>query len=154
MTRTFAGSLSRKALAATLAAALTLTAASTAPARADGNGDAIAAAAFFGLIAAAIIASTRNDAGHPAPLPYPPVVTPRKVLPTACRFEIHHGTDRGTWFGRNCLVANYDYWQLLPDRCERRVAYPGRRHELVAYDARCLAQVGYRSDEGGRGVHH
>ncbi len=148
MTPTFPGSLSRKALAASLAAALTLTTAGAAPARADGNGDAIAAAAFFGLVAALVIASTRDGAAH-SPRPHPPVEPPRKMLPAECRFEIHHGPDRGRWFGRQCLVANYPHWPLLPSRCEQRVELPRRHYDVVAYKAQCLAQAGYRPDDWG-----
>jgi hypothetical protein len=147
MTPTHAGSFSRKALVASLAAALTFTPAGVAPARADGNGDAIAAAAFFGLVAAVIIASTRDRAAH-APPPAVPVA-PRKLLPAECRFEIHSGADRGRWFGRNCLVAHYPNWPLLPDRCERRVELPRRHFHVVAYKAHCLAQAGYRPDDRG-----
>ncbi|HCQ65493.1 MAG TPA: hypothetical protein DIU07_10185 [Rhodobacteraceae bacterium] len=148
MTPTLAGSISRKALAATLAAALTFTTAGVAPARADGNGDAIAAAAFFGLVAAAIIASTRDRAAR-SPQPHPPAAPPRKLLPAECRFEIHYGADRGRWFGRNCLVANYAHWPRLPDRCARRVELPRRHYDVVAYKAQCLARAGYRPDDRG-----
>ena len=147
MTSTHAGSFSRKALAASLAAALTFTTAGVVPARADGNGDAIAAAAFFGLVAAVIIASTRDRAAH-APPPQPPVV-PRKLLPAECRFEIHSGSDRGKWYGRNCLVAHYPHWPLLPDICELRVELPRRQFQVVAYKAHCLALAGYRPDDRG-----
>ena len=144
MTRTLTGSLSKKALAATLAGALALTTASVAPARADSNADAIAAAAFFGLVAAAIIATSRDDGSHP------PAVAPRKLLPADCRFQIRNGADRGKWYGRGCLVAHFDHWRLLPDRCERWVEVPRRGHDVVAYRAQCLARAGYRPDDAAR----
>ena len=143
MTRTPTRSLSSKALAATLAGALALTSVPVAPARADTNADAIAAAAFFGLVAAAIIATTRDDPGWSPP----PSVDRRKLLPAECRFTIHSGADRGTWYGRQCLVANFGHWPLLPHRCERKVDLPRRPYDVTAYRARCLAQFGYRADD-------
>ncbi len=144
MTSTLAGSFSKKAVAATLAGALALTTAGVAPARADTNADAIAAAAFFGLVAAVIIASSRNGTSQPR------TVAPRNPLPAECRFHIRHGPDRGTYFGRRCLVANFDQWPRLPDRCERQVELPHRYYDVIAYDAQCLARSGFRADGQAR----
>lgn len=142
MTRIHPGFLSRKAVAAILAGTLALTTATVAPARAD-NKDAIAAAAFFGLVAVGIIAATRNAKAR---APQPPIIAPRHDLPAECRFQIRHGPDRGTWFARRCLVANDAHWRLLPERCKRRVELPRAHFSLVAYRARCLARAGYRPD--------
>lgn len=149
MTRTPAGTLSRQAVAASLAAALAFSTATAAPARADTDADAIAAAAFFGLVAAAIIATSRNDVDRAPP---PPAADRRKLLPADCRFTIPHGADRGTWYGRRCLVANFDHWPLLPYRCERKVDLPRLHYDVAAYRAGCLAQFGYRPDDRAFGA--
>ena len=151
MSRSFAASLSRKTLGVTLAAALALGTATVAPARAGNNGDALAAAAFFGLVAVAIIASSRDSAAHAPP---PVVVAPRKLLPAQCRFVVDHGADRGVWYGRSCLVANFAQWPFLPDRCERNVDAPRRPRDITAYKAECLSQFGYWSDSATFGMHH
>lgn len=156
MIRTFAGSFSRKAVATTLAAALTFTSAGVAPARADGNGDAIAAAAFFGLVAVGIIASTRDSRDSHARSYHPPLVTQPRHLPGACRFDIRHGRDRGTWYGRNCLAERNIHVWSLPNACQEHVRLPGRHHDVIAYSAQCLtriesAQHGHGRDDRGPG---
>lgn len=147
MIRTERDGRARRAIVATLAVALALSPATTAPARAVGAGDALVAVAVFGAVAAALLAASGQEVASPAPAPHLPPVAADKRLPVACRFDIQGGSDHGTWFARQCLVANYDRWPLLPARCERRVRYPGRRFALVAYEAGCLAQSGYRPDE-------
>lgn len=144
----------KQALGATLAGALALTTATAAPVQAGDvkiNADAIAAASFFALVAAAVIATSRKNN-----LPGPEVERPdpRKVLPADCRFDVRHGPDRGRYYGRQCLVANFDYWPLLPDRCESAVEVTSRRPDITAYDASCLARFGYRTGEVPYRVHH
>ncbi|MCB1336516.1 MAG: hypothetical protein KDK10_03325 [Maritimibacter sp.] len=153
MIRTFAGKTSHMACAATLAGALTLTTATTAPARADSNGDAIAAAAFLGLVAAAVIATSRSDGAHPGGYPLPPVVVPQSPLPSACRFDIKLGSDRGSWYGRRCLISQYRYWGTLPGVCAERVELPNVRYDVVAYEAGCLWRHGLMADDQGQGGH-
>lgn len=142
MTRNVRSLISRKAIAATLAGALAVTAVGAAPARAD-NKEALAAAAFLGIVAAGIIASSRQGSTYPELPHLPPGVGRLGPLPAECRFEIWHGRDRGVWYERRCLVASYRHWPFLPDRCERRVELPRRHHEVIAYSANCLAQVGH-----------
>jgi len=146
MNQTFAGSFSRKAVATTLAAALTFTTAGVAPARADNNGDAIAAAAFFGLVAVGIIAATRDKDTRPH---YRPGVSQPQYLPGACQFDIRRGADRGTWYGRQCLAErNIDVWSLA-NRCKEWVRVPGRQKNIVAYSAQCLMRIGSVQREHG-----
>lgn len=142
MTRTVRDLIPRKALAATLAGALAMTSVAATPARGD-NKEALAAAAFLGIVAAGIIASTRHGSTYPERPHLPPGVGRLGPLPAACRFEIWHGRDRGVWYERRCLVASYRHWPFLPDRCERRVELPRRHHDVIAYDAHCLTQVGH-----------
>ena len=153
-TRAFAAKTSRRACAATLAGALALTTATAAPARADGNGDAIAAAAFFGLVAAVLVATARSDTAHPGGGPLPPAVSPHRALPADCRFEIRYGPDRGVWYGRQCLVSHYLNWDRLPGICAERVELPRQRYDVVAYEAGCLADYGLvLAERGHDGLH-
>lgn len=152
--RAFVGKTSRTACAATLAGALALTTATVAPARADGNGDAIAAAAFFGLVAAVLVATARSDRAHPGGEVLPPAVSPHRALPEDCRFDIRYGPDRGAWYGRQCLVSHYRDWDRLPGVCAERVELPRQRYDVVAYEARCLADYGLvRAETGHDGLH-
>jgi len=142
MTRTHAGNLPSRTLAATLALAMAVTTATTAPARAENDAaGAIFAASVIALIATAVVSSTRDGKRASPP------VDQRKALPMDCRFDIRRGADRGTWYGRRCLVANFDHWPLLPDRCEQWVERPRRGREFIAYDTQCLARFGYRPDD-------
>ncbi len=140
------GSLSKKAMVAALAGAMTVTAATTQPVRAgdDEAAGAIVAATVFGLMAAAIIASKHKDKNRrPPPAVTPVAPTGPGPLPAECRFEVTNGYDRGSWYGRECLVASYRDWPKLPDRCERWVELPRWRQEVTAYNAQCLAQFGF-----------
>lgn len=139
--------LPKQALGATLAAALALTTATAAPSPASAgdvkiNADAIAAASFFALVAAAVIATSRKNSGPGPELERP---DPRKVLPADCRFDLRHGPGRGRFYGRRCLITRFDYWPYLPERCETAVELSPRRPDIIAYDASCLARFGYRT---------
>ena len=149
MTWTLTGSLSKKAVVACLAAALTLTPATVAPARADSK-DAIAAAAIFGLVAAVIIASSHDRKSATVKTIR---VDPRKVLPSECRFRIRYGSDRGNYFGRGCLSRNYARWHHLPHRCERVVERPHWHRSVIAYKVPCLKRHGYWADDRVSYVH-
>lgn len=146
MTCTFARHISKRAVATALAAALALTTATTAPARAgDEEIGAIAAASFFALIAAGIIASQnhRGSGGHH------PRLDPKKALPAACHITVHRGPDRGTWYARRCLRRNFTYAARLPAQCEDLVYVPRRSGNIRAYDDQCLARFGYREAWAG-----
>ncbi len=149
MTWTISGSLPKRTIALTLAAALAVTTATTAPARAD-NKDAIAAAAVFGLVAAVIIASSNDRKSTTVKTIR---IDPRKVLPSECRFRIRHGSDRGNYFGRGCLSRNYARLHQLPHRCERVVERPHWHRVVVAYKAPCLKRYGFWADDKVRYVH-
>jgi hypothetical protein len=161
----------RSAMAATLAAALAFTPLTAAPAQA-GNDEAvgaIAAASFFALLTAGVIASAATSGRDDAPrradaprahsprdprpgMPRPgrgrdiPRTDPRKILPEDCEFTVTHGRDRGSYYVSQCLNRNFRYAAYLPDRCEERIeSWGGRR--VRAYDATCLARFGYTSGE-------
>lgn len=141
----------RKALGLALAAALAVTGLPAAPARADGNADTIVAVSFFALVAAAVIAgSQKNNLPGPV-LPQP---DPRKTLPDSCRFEVMHGAEKDTFYGSQCLVARFDHWPYLPDRCETALDFPHRRLDLRAYDAACLDRYGYRGTDETYRIRH
>lgn len=152
MTRSFARTLTKQAIGTTLAAALALTTATTAPARAgDEELGAIAAASFFALVAAGIIASAQNDnarrgstSHHGTYHPQRPRIDPKKALPSECRVTVRGGPDRGTWYQTRCLKRNFTYAARLPARCENLVYVPRLSGNIRAYDDQCLAGYGYR----------
>jgi hypothetical protein len=167
MTFRIAKALTRPALAASLAASLALTPITAAPARAGNDlAGGIAAASFFALLTAGLLSSSAasgsTQSAHPQPAPDRGWRSPdhddssrygshndwhssdrRKLLPSQCSFTLKHGSDRGTYFDRTCLVRNFDYWGYLPERCEEKVSAPGR-FRSSAYEAGCLRRYGYR----------
>ncbi len=70
-------------------------------------------------------------------------VTARKLLPEQCKFTIHRGQDRGTYFDRRCLKLNFDNWGYLPSRCETSVTAPYRNRGR-SYTEQCLSRFGYQ----------
>lgn len=134
-------------LSATLATALALSPLTASPARA-GNDEQIGALAFgsiLGLITAGVVISSLNqNRPHTQPVPTGPQpgVGPRKILPGYCKFSVPYGANRGTYFGRQCLIRNFSYWPSLPRHCGRWVNQPARSG-VKAYRARCLAREGY-----------
>jgi len=162
MTRFFPKTIARTAIVSALSASLAFSPITASPAHAgEKEIGAIAAASFFALVTAGIIASAAKEnagkvtidrhrprAAAPGNRPGPKRADPRKALPSQCEFTIHRGPDRGSYYGRHCLVRNFDYWPYLPDRCETRVK--GRGNQSVkAYSESCLARYGYK-EEGGR----
>ncbi|PIE07866.1 MAG: hypothetical protein CSA74_05005 [Rhodobacterales bacterium] len=141
------GSFSRKTIAAALAGAMAMTAATAQPASAkeDKTTEAIVAATVFGLMAAAIIASKHRDKhSTPSASPsFPQFPSRPGRLPGECRFEVTDGPNRGSWYGHECLVAAYNDWPTLPERCEHWVQLPRWRQDVLAYNAQCLAQSGF-----------
>lgn len=146
----------RPVIAAMLAATLALTSVTATPARAGGEDKvgAIAAASFFALITAGIIAGAASQHRDDKALPAPRGSRHgwgdrrddrRKVLPAQCEFTVRHGRDAGTYYDSHCLKRSFNYWPYLPDRCEERVDLRGSR-DRNAYDARCLARYGYREE--------
>lgn len=162
----------RAGLAATLATALALTSVAASPARAGSEQTvgAIAAASFFALLTAGIIASTASQNRYtPPPVTYKPPpgggdprwgsgpgrpgVDPRKALPAQCEFTVRHGKDRGTYYDARCLQREFSFWPYLPDRCEQRIDVHGGR-DIRGYDATCLARYGYtEAKPGPRSAH-
>lgn len=147
----------RSAIAAMLAAALAITPITATPAHA-GNEDtvgAVAAASFFALLTAGIIASTAQKNRDQRPRA---AVTPwrqndnrrdgrarRKVLPEQCEFTVRRGKDRGTYYESRCLRSEFRGWPYLPGRCEKHINLRGGR-STYGYKAQCLARFGYTDD--------
>lgn len=146
MTRPPTARLPARSLAATLAVAVAMTPAGAAPGR---DAETAATAPIPPLVTAAVASRETT-----APAPVRPPVDPQKILPSDCRFEIGQGRDSGTWYGRQCLVANFAHWPFLPDHCERRLDLPRRRQDIAAYDATCLARFGFGPDDGVLGIRH
>ncbi|GGD19906.1 hypothetical protein [Sinisalibacter lacisalsi] len=151
----FTKSITRTAIVTALSASLALTPVSVTPARAgEAELGAVAAASFFALVTAGIIASAAKEnsggsvidrhppARHPGRGPQRP--DPRKTIPAQCDLYVQGGPDRGVYYTRSCLMRNFDYWAFLPDRCEERVWVPRLRQNVNAYDAQCLARFGYK----------
>ena len=157
MTRFFTKSIAKTAIVTALSASLAFSPVTATPAHA-GNDDAaaIAAASFFALITAGIIASAANqnswkfdtdrggnrgNRGHA-----------RKALPAKCELNVRGGPDRGNYFGTFCLKRNYTHVASLPARCQESIWVPRRGRTVSAYDAQCLSRFGYRTagDQGGR----
>ena len=145
--------MTRRFIAALVAASLALTGLSAVPARADGD-DALRA--ILGLTALYAIAKSieNNNDDHRKP---PPVTVFRKpvphtgpgpygtyrrdrYLPTEClrRVETRHGPRQ--IFTERCLRREGVHH--LPQACEIRVK--GRGGKNTAYDARCLQRSGFR----------
>ena len=159
MKRFLPKSIAKTAIVAALSGSLALSPMTATPAHA-GNEDAaaVAAASFFALITAGIIANAaknnhggwtvdrrdqRPDRGNHGN-------NRRKILPSKCELVVRRGPDRGTYYGRRCLRNNYNYVASLPDRCLDKVWVPRRDRNVNAYDAQCLSRFGYR-EEGTRG---
>jgi len=155
MTRFFPKSIAKTAIVTALSASLALSPMTATPAQA-GNDDAaaVAAASFFALITAGIIANAAKknqgawtiDRRDQRPDRSP---NRRKLLPSKCELVVRGGPDRGTYFGRRCLKRNYNHVASLPARCLDKVWVPRRSRNVNAYDAQCLARFGYR-ERGAR----
>ncbi len=157
-------SITRPALAATLAASVALSPLAVAPAQADQTTDAIAAAAILGILGLGIVSNMgapnpqvtiNRTAPARQPAYTPPTyrqpdrfhrIDPRKSLPGQCEFTIPRGHDRGTYFDRRCLKQKFDFWGYLPGQCETNVTAPNRARGR-SYDARCLSRYGYQVAE-------
>ncbi|SMH47158.1 hypothetical protein [Maritimibacter sp. HL-12] len=164
MKRFFPKTFARTAIVTALSASLAFSPITATPAHAgEKEIGAIAAASFFALMTAGIIASAAKESngkvvinrhgpkpGKPGHRRGPNRADPRKALPSQCEFTVHRGPDRGTYHGRHCLVKNFDHWAFLPDRCEEKVWVPRRGRNVNAYNAQCLSRFGYR-EVGQRG---
>ena len=142
MTLGFAKTLTRTALATTLAASLALTPITAQPARADDTADAIAAAAFLTLLLGGIAAVASQDrgrgdvdwGGHHG--------NRAKVLPSQCAMVVLKGQKRARYYRAGCLRNNFSGWRHLPDRCFERLDVRNGR-DIRAYKGRCLVRHGY-----------
>lgn len=155
MKRIFPTPFARAAVVTALSASLAFSPMVAAPAYADDQrAGAIAAASFFALLTAGIIASAaqenkatqadrRGNGRDRHDRDQRRREDPRKALPAQCDLKVRKGPDRGTYYARRCLKRNFDYWAYLPARCEDKVWVPRRGRNVNAYDAQCLARFGY-----------
>ncbi|WP_127115735.1 hypothetical protein [Shimia sediminis] len=147
--------MSRKFIATIVAAAMTVTAVSSAPARADDD--------FVKLImgAAAIYALSQtvkkdrprvSTNSHEYPPAYRPDLRPRplpdrarkaKPIPAHClKYVESRRGDTVRLLGQRCLNRHYRHVHRLPERCETKVrTRNGVRH---GYKPRCVRKHGFR----------
>ncbi len=147
----FAKTLSRTAIASTLAVSMALTPMTAKPARADDAANAIAAITLFSLLLGgmAIAANKDRDRGRDHGGWDDHRGNRAKVLPAQCAMVVLQGHNRSTYYRANCLRNNFSNWRQLPDQCFERLNVRGER-DLRAYKGRCLERFGYR-EAGGRG---
>ncbi len=150
--------ITKKTLAAVLAASVAMTGFAAAPARAADSGDAAKIAA--GLAALFIIGKALEDNNkgyvhrrhdHYKPDRYPHHKRKvyrnphhaRKTLPAKCRFVFNTRSGRVPMMGQNCLVKNYGRINHLPNRC--RIQAKTRQGLMrYGYQPQCLRNNGYR----------
>lgn len=145
--------MTKSFIAAVLAASLTITGFSAAPARADAEDVAkvLLGLAIIGGIAHAI--DNDNDAPDVSRRDTRPRRfddrrrihrDTRRVLPSNClrSFETRRGTRWG--FGARCLNRSDTHVGNLPQRCERR-GETRRGRDRTFYGERCLANHGFRA---------
>lgn len=153
----------RKFIATIVAAAVTVTAIGSAPARADEDVlRALAAIAGIAIVGKVIHdrnerkraqhSVTRNT--HKAPVyqhtgrvydlkPRPlPKRANRRLLPGDCLRSAETRQGRVRYFGKRCLERNYRYVNRLPQYCA--VRFRGEDRSRRGYDARCLRREGYQ----------
>ncbi|WP_300032746.1 hypothetical protein [uncultured Roseobacter sp.] len=151
----------RKFIATVTAAAICITAAGVAPARA--NEDVLRAlAAIAGVAIVAKVINDRNDRKReqtvtrntyqpvqrnlepvyrlePRPLPRR---VQRRLLPGDCLRSIPTRDRTYRIFGKKCMERNYSYTDELPRTCKVKFKGPNRKRK--GWDARCLRQEGYQ----------
>lgn len=139
--------MTKRLLASALAAAIALTSATTAPARA-GNLDnfekfLLGATTLF-IIGSAISNSNRSGSvQRVAPPKQRVVVKPRysKVVPGACLRHNQYAHGPRLFFPRHCLHRNMAHAHRLPGACLRNVwTHQGQR---TVYAASCLRSYGW-----------
>lgn len=146
--------MSRKFIAAVVAVAISVTAVSSAPARADDDAIKIiiGAATLFALTKALKDDKKQNHATVSRTSPtYPPRVKPRplprsarysKVVPQGCLIEHKVRNGKVRLLGQRCMHRNYRHAKRLPQSCRTSVrTRDGLRH---GYKPRCLKRNGYR----------
>lgn len=139
--------MSRKFIAAILAASIAITSFAAAPARAASDED--IAKFLFGAAALAIIGKAINDSNRDQTTRFPDkeiIVTPRpdrrKVLPRRCVTRANTALGNNTRVLRaKCLKRHYQRANRLPNSCRLPIwTQNGRK---PAYLARCLRDRGY-----------
>ncbi|WP_300056989.1 hypothetical protein [uncultured Roseobacter sp.] len=152
----------RKFIATVIAAALTVTAIGSAPARADNDAlRALAAIAGIAIVGKVIHdrnkrkaekqTVTRNSStlyGHggdrvirvkPRPLPHR---ANRRLLPGDCLRSVDTWDGRVRYFSERCLERSYRHVNRLPQKCA--VRFRGDDWNRRGYEARCLSRAGYK----------
>lgn len=155
----------RVLLAATLTASLALSPLTAAPARADSNGGAIAAAGLIALLMAGIAASNSQAQTAPRdrwsetdndwrriPTPQPPRERheSRKELPNECRVTARRGPSSEAYYDKSCLMQELRGARFLPDRCEEDLRVRGAHGRQEVYAESCLARYGYFPERQAR----
>lgn len=138
----------RRRLAGLTAGALALSVvlSSAAPARADDNGDLVAALAALALLG--VILNEQNNAPAPPPPPprhydHPPYPYPARhdILPPVCAIEVEGRDHRSAVIYAESCLNRYDI-DRLPQRCAHEVKVRGRRDWV--YGQACLRDAGFR----------
>lgn len=133
--------MTKSFIAVILAAALTLTSFSAAPARADTDDVAKVLLGLAVIAGIAAVADQRRDRRRArAAQQQQPRYDYSKVLPQRClrTFDTYNGQRQG--FGRRCLERRAGHIDL-PRRCERRVITE-RGHRTI-YPLRCMRRQGF-----------
>lgn len=148
--------MSRKFIASIVAAAITVTAVSSAPARADDDlvKIIIGAAAIYAL--SQTLDNDRPRYGTVSrerpPVAYRPDLTPRplpdrarkaKPIPARClKYVESRKGNTVRLLGQRCLNRHYRHVHRLPERCQAKVrTYNGVRY---GYKPRCVRKHGFR----------
>lgn len=134
--------MSRKFIASVLAAALTITSISAAPARAASDED--IAKFLFGATALVILgkALSDNNDRRDRDVVHTPRPKPRKVLPRRCVTRATTALGSNTKVLRaKCLNRHYQHADRLPNACRLPIWTQNGRKK--GYLARCLRDRGY-----------
>ncbi|MBO9443526.1 hypothetical protein J7363_15600 [Phaeobacter italicus] len=132
-----------------VAAAVTITGFTAAPARADEDvAKVLAGLAVLGIIGAIVNKADDNDNHHVSrphhphrPKPLPPRIA-RYDLPAQCVKYFPRYSQSRTLIGRGCLRKNYRYEHDLPSAC--RVTFWNGQRNRTGYRPECLTNRGYR----------
>lgn len=134
-------------IATVVAAALTITSFSAAPARAEIND---VERLLLGLGALAIIGTaihenqSRKKSNRVAVTRRATDFAPRRAaLPQFCLRTVNTYNGDRRLFGARCLRNNYAQFNRLPEQCRRVVTGP--RGQRVGYGPRCLRRAGFHA---------
>ncbi len=139
--------MSRRFVAAVLAASLTVTAFATAPARAADQDD--IARLLFGAAALVIIGKAIQDnrkKDKPRAKPAPPAPALPLTVPPRCLRTLETRDGLVRYIDRDCAWRTVQRPRRLPDAClDRYRSYQGT---ALGYGARCMRARGWRLELG------